>query len=63
MAYALASGPAVWLMQRQRLSAEVVETVFLGPYSPLVVVTEMVPGGNGLLKWYIGYWEQTDPGS
>lgn len=57
LAYALSSGPALYLMQRRLLDQDLVVTVYFGPYAPLQMIVSVVPGGDAAMKGYVEFWE------
>ena len=57
LAYALSSGPALYLMQRRVLDQDLVAAVYFGPYAPLQMVVGIVPGGDAAMKSYVAFWE------
>lgn len=54
--YGLSSGPAIRLMQHRMVQQEIVEAIYLSPHSPIQLVAGILPGGESLLKWYVGLW-------
>ena len=59
--YVLSAGPALMLAQRRWVSTDIVEAVYFSPYSPLEMVTLIVPGADWLMKRYVGLWAAEDP--
>ena len=61
LVYALSAGPALMLAQRRVIPTDPVVAIYFSPYSPLQIVTSLVPGADGLMKRYIGFWESLTP--
>jgi hypothetical protein len=43
-------------MHQRVIRQEVVEALYIAPHSPIQLVAGILPGGESLLKWYVGLW-------